>query len=484
MRKISDAFKNYLTNNEDIRPLLEQIKTDSTLDCEIRENKLQIYYRGAELFSIEEKGGKYYFTKSGNSIIKEKNEEICKEAIRDMVDITIPKRKNLLDLYGQNGPEGCERESQQLIVRENNLNLKAEETDYYIVDIENVDSYLGLRFDLLAVKTKHDGKDRTTPPKKLAIMELKYSDDSVDSGESSLENHFIDLSNFLTDETKYFELKAQIRYLFNLKCELGIINKPDVKNDFVIKENDLAEKLEYIIIFANYNVNDLKQNQNLYNLLIKIRNKYPLVFDKMDVRVATSAFMGYALYADYMIPYDDFVNSLLKKGLTNKEFIEQYTELQEKNTWHYGNEKKLFNKKDYEKIYNHGMNEISKDLPDEKWASLAHIKGYSKYSVSSFGRVKFNEIVLEQGDYNNSGYLKLDPRNLYPGKIDHEINVYTLIAMGFLGKTFNDGYDVHHKDNNGYDCRLENLVLLTRKQHIAIHSNIPKEDLKSFLSEE
>ena len=231
-------------------------------------------------------------------------------------------------------------------------------------------------------------------------------------------------------------------------------------------------------------MNELNQNSKLYDLLTDIRKNYPAVFEKFEVKFATSAFMGYGLYADYMIPYDDFVNSLFKKGLTDKEFIEQYTELQEKNTWHYGKEKKLFNKEKYDKIYNHGKNETCKDLPGENWASLSNIKGYSKYSVSSLGRVKFNDIILEQGDYNNSGYLKLDPKNLYPGKVDHEINVYTLIAMGFLGKTFNDGYDVHHKDNNGYDCRPDNLILLTRKQHIAIHSNIPKKDLKAFLSED
>lgn len=110
--------------------------------------------------------------------------------------------------------------------------------------------------------------------------------------------------------------------MFNLKCELGLIKKPNVKNNFIIRENDLSEKPEYIIIFANYNVNDLKQNQDLYNLLNKIRNNYPLVFENFDVKFATSAFMGYGLYADYMIPYDDFVDKFYKqKILTNEDLI-------------------------------------------------------------------------------------------------------------------------------------------------------------------
>ena len=68
--------------------------------------------------------------------------------------------------------------------------------------------------------------------------------------------------------------------------------------------------------------------------------------------------------------------------------------------------------------------------------------------------------------------------------IDHYVNVYTLIAMGFLGKKTGDHYDVHHIDNNGYDCRPENLVLLTRKQHNAVHAKNKIEDIKNFLEEE
>ena len=83
--------------------------------------------------------------------------------------------------------------------------------------------------------------------------------------------------------------------------------------------------------------------------------------------------------------------------------------------------------------------------------------------------MRINDYVLEQGDFNNSGYLKLDPYNKYSGRVDHEVNVYTLIAMGFLGKELNDGYDVHHKINDGYNCRPENLILLTREQHNKVH---------------
>ena len=55
--------------------------------------------------------------------------------------------------------------------------------------------------------------------------------------------------------------------------------------------------------------------------------------------------------------------------------------------------------------------------------------------------------------------------------MDHQIEVYKLIAMGFLGKQIGDGYDVHHKINDGYNCRPENLILLTREQHNKVHQS-------------
>ena len=171
-----------------------------------------------------------------------------------------------------------------------------------------------------------------------------------------------------------------------------------------------------------------------------------------------------------------------KKILSDEDFIQQYSKLI--NTWHYGEDKVVFNKKKFAEIYNKEANKKYSEDEKEDWKSLSHIPGYKNYWVSSNGRVRIGDYVLEQDDFNNSGYLKLDPYRKYKGRVDHEVNVYTLIAMGFLGKEYNDGYDVHHINNNGYDCRPKNLILLTRKQHIAVHSNFSLEELKKYLFEE
>ena len=145
----------------------------------------------------------------------------------------------------------------------------------------------------------------------------------------------------------------------------------------------------------------------------------------------------------------------------------------------------IFNKKEASERYNpkddigYKKNQLP-TLKDEKWVYLSH-KYYTKYAVSSEGRVAFLSsdklyYILKQDDGINKGYLRLDPDGKYP--VDHQIEVYKLIAMGFLGKIIGDGYEVHHKINDGYNCRASNLILLTRAQHNIVHMS--KEQIKNL----
>lgn len=120
-------------------------------------------------------------------------------------------------------------------------------------------------------------------------------------------------------------------------------------------------------------------------------------------------------------------------------------------------------KKYFSKFYNE--QKIPK-FNDEIWVE---IKGWEKYSVSSKGRIKLtktNEILTQDDEDGKYGYLVLDKNK--PG-IDHTTYVYTLVAYAFLDKNKDDGQHVHHIDNNGYNCRPENLILLSKEQHDYVH---------------
>ncbi|MBD5447225.1 MAG: hypothetical protein HDR32_05670 [Treponema sp.] len=168
-----------------------------------------------------------------------------------------------------------------------------------------------------------------------------------------------------------------------------------------------------------------------------------------------------------------------KCKLTDAEFAQNYDQLWEK-TPHKNNwpSKQEIAEKKQEGAKRYNAEEAI--LPGEEWRDLP---GYDRYSISTMGRVKYNGIIVQQDDAAKTGYLKLDVDKKL--SVDHSVNVYTLVAKTFLGKKEGDGYDVHHIDNNGYDNRPENLILLTRPQHNAVHSDekLSQEALKSLLEQ-
>ncbi len=318
MRSISEKFEASLKG--ELKDLMDKIRKDSTLDFEIREDYIEVYYRGAELFSIEEKKKQLFFTKHENQYIKDEDIPVSQNSINDFIKSIIAKRKDILDNIGNTGPQGMERDVQQQIVKENNFVNQSIKTDYFITDIEYEIKEHSLRFDLLAAKSINNTKDRKTPPKKFAIIELKYDTGAIfskpdDNTKSSLKGHFADLNEFIKQNGWKNKLKEEIMYSFNLKYNLDIFRIPENQKTSIkkITKNDLADKPEYIIIFANYNVNDLRQNpKDLSNELIDIKKSFPKVFEEFDVKIATAAFSGYGLYDEFMIPFDTFITTELE----------------------------------------------------------------------------------------------------------------------------------------------------------------------------
>ncbi len=119
------------------------------------------------------------------------------------------------------------------------------------------------------------------------------------------------------------------------------------------------------------------------------------------------------------------------------------------------------------------------NLQGEIWKKINQA-GYSRYEISNLGRVKYLGCIVPQKNElidgrEHIGYLVLDKlafQKKYPcapSGFSQKIYVYTLVALAFLGKIEDDGYHVHHITNNGYDNRVENLVLLNREEHSYVH---------------
>lgn len=92
------------------------------------------------------------------------------------------------------------------------------------------------------------------------------------------------------------------------------------------------------------------------------------------------------------------------------------------------------------------------------------IKGYSKYQISSYGRVwsKKRQIYLKQYK-NNSGYLTVS-LSADNGKVKREL-IHRLVAIAFLENP-NNYPCVNHKDEDKENNHLTNLEWCDKKYNI------------------
>lgn len=118
---------------------------------------------------------------------------------------------------------------------------------------------------------------------------------------------------------------------------------------------------------------------------------------------------------------------------------------------------------------NQKRNLVIENLPGEEWKQHPSLR---TYMCSNLGRVKIKingkYEIQEQIDWpgkEKKGYLILK-------KIKTPVLVYRLIADVFCDRVEGEGRAVHHIDNNGYDNRADNLIMLTEKQHGLIHSDV------------
>ena len=71
---------------------------------------------------------------------------------------------------------------------------------------------------------------------------------------------------------------------------------------------DFSDKIEIVYIFGNQS----NENQNLKNILIEIKSskEYEEMSKNIDVKIATSSFMGYGLYEKNIINLDKAIEML------------------------------------------------------------------------------------------------------------------------------------------------------------------------------
>lgn len=297
MRGLTPNFFNELYSGS-LNSLLVCVKSDNTLDLEIRENYINIYYRGGNILRVSNKKSTYQFHFDEKYL---KNQLLLIQTINNFKSNQdwnnfFPLAKQAMDYYFTKDMKQ-EREFQQLVIRENNNSSIANGTDYFIIDIE-YDNHANARFDLIAVEWPSKASNRKLSKgfkPKLVVIEMKYGDGSF-KGSAGILKHINDFNIFKSNLTQVSKFMDEMVEVFKQKRDLGLI--PCLSGIGKTNSNAVtkfAEDIEMIFLIANHD----PESNILQSQLSEIQNQ--------DIKFITSNFMGYGLYQENVFKYFEFI---------------------------------------------------------------------------------------------------------------------------------------------------------------------------------
>ncbi len=297
-RSISKTLLDKLNEEGIYHEITELVKIDPYLDMEMRgEDGVMIYYRGGKILTIHEQLGligldENYYTKEDDVYLTPQVENIldylCKA--KHIIDVHESREKSKL----------VEKEFQQRVVYENNLSANADNTDYFIADVEWADNdTLGGRADIVAFRWNHmEHRKRIL---QLTLIEVKQGDGAIETYETKnkrgelmlsagLCKHYEDYLRFKENKDYVKDVAKDMLIVLKQKKELGLIKGLDKLFVSGEKEVDpeLIDKPAFIFLLANY---------HHYSSALKSESeKLP-----DDSLFYLSSFMGYGLYKDFVV---------------------------------------------------------------------------------------------------------------------------------------------------------------------------------------
>ena len=247
MRTLSKNFISELKRGK-YNQLIDYVISDNTLDLEIREGYINIYFKGNSILKLLENGTykihkKFLIDTSVSKLVFSSLSDVNK-----YID-SIPIIKNNVIKVKSKSPT-LEIEYEQLIIRSNNLN-KNVNSDTYLTDRQYADNINKSRFDLSGFFWERTTRkrDQTVP---LIFIEVKYS----------LNNDIKDidvqlLKYYNTVKKNIIDIADETYYLKNLKIELGLINQSKDRLDALktLKISKNINEAKFIIALIDYNPN-------------------------------------------------------------------------------------------------------------------------------------------------------------------------------------------------------------------------------------
>ncbi len=300
-RAISDDLLNLFkkdaknpSKNGKLSIITELVRQDPYLDFEMRGDYVVLYYRGGKLLTIrgideyETLAEEYYLTKDETRLtfdIKNPLEYISKaKAVIDKHEATqIERSDNKKRLVSKLG----EKEIQQRVVYENNMSVNAEETEYFIADIEWAEnSVLKGRADIVAFRWERMNHRKRSL--KLVLIEVKQGNGAV-SGNNGLEKHYNDFLKFKAHKESVTTIGQDMLTILKQKHQLGLIKGLD---KLFMRGDKPAEPIiepepDFLFLLSNY-----------HHFSRKLKTECDKLPD--NAKFILSSFMGYGLYEAFV----------------------------------------------------------------------------------------------------------------------------------------------------------------------------------------
>lgn len=279
------------------------VREDSSLSLEIRNNYINIYYRGGNLLRLKEIKEHVYvpffdvnYVSRKESFLKGLPQEIrIAEDMKAWAE-KIPLLKSEMDSWFSKNTK-LEREFQQMVVWENNNSSIANSTDYFIADIE-YDNKRGARFDMVAIQWNSDIQARKLQSgykPKLCFIEMKYGDSAL-SRKSGMIEHVKQWQGYLSVAGNREGIKEEIISLFQQKRDLGLIKGLQGNAN---KVKSFEDEIDCIFLLANH-------DPGKSSLLKVIKELDQIKIPGVEIKFCVSNFMGYGLYKENVINVVEF----------------------------------------------------------------------------------------------------------------------------------------------------------------------------------
>jgi len=245
-RKLLETFMSALQTGF-LSSLREKVIADKDLDLQIRDNYLNIYYKGNSLLKLTERSAKKYKVDINAKFESEPEiQELCDEITTAKFIKKIPFLKENIIKHGKNS---LEIEYEQLIIRTNNSELD-NNSEYFIVDRQYVANGEDRnRFDLTGFHWPQAGR-RKGDQVPLCLMEVKFA---LNKDIKNIHEQISRYYDFLQDNINEFAEETQ--NVFQQKLALGLINQGENRVEALrtLRFSPNIDEAQFVLILVDYN---------------------------------------------------------------------------------------------------------------------------------------------------------------------------------------------------------------------------------------